>query len=192
MAEGGACDVGNLDVRIEILKPTVALAPSYLEFIEELRANGDRVWDGMVPKEDEGQQEFVNRLHSQEANPGPALVPQSTYWGVLNGETVVGRIVLRHQLTDSLREFGGHVGYEVRPSFRRRGVAKEMLKKLLETPKAKEMARILLTCAPNNEASNRTILANGGVLERTAYVAAWKRDTNYYWIDLRNVWRLFT
>lgn len=186
MAAGVACDVGNLDVHMEILKPSVTLAPSYLEFIEELRANGDRVWEGMVPRDDERHEAFVSRLHGQEKSAGPALVPQSTYWGVLDGETVVGRIVLRHHLTDSLKEFGGHVGYEVRPSFRRRGVAKEMLKMLLETPKARELGRILLTCAPSNEASNRTILANGGVLEKTAYVAAWKRDTNYYWIDLRS------
>jgi predicted acetyltransferase len=87
-------------------------------------------------------------------------------------------------LNSNLEEFGGHIGYEVRPSCRMRGVAKEMLYQLLQTARAKEIGSLLLTCAPDNLASNKTIIANGGVLAKTAYVERWKRDTNYYWIKL--------
>src|SRR5262245_31363391 len=114
---------------VEILRPTLELVSSYLEFIEELRLHGERVWEGMVQRENEGLLEFVNRLNSEDVNPGPSLVPQTTYWGVVAGGKVVGRIALRHHLNDRLREFGGHIGYEVRPSCRRRGIAKEILKK---------------------------------------------------------------
>jgi predicted acetyltransferase len=172
---------------VKILKPIWQLAPAYFEFIEEMRLNGETVWEGMVPRENEGPEEFVARLHWEEIHPGPSLVPQSTYWGVIDDGKVVGRIALRHHLNEKLREFGGHIGYEVRPSLRRCGIAKEMLEKILETPKAKEIGRLLLTCAPNNEASNKTITANGGILEKTAYVATRKRDTNYYWIDLKKM-----
>ena len=98
---------------------------------------------------------------------------------------MVGRIVLRHELTPDLREFGGHIGYEVRPSFRRRGVAGEMLRLVLKTPKAREIGMILLTCAPGNVASIKTITANGGVLEKTAWVERVQRDTCYYWISVK-------
>ncbi len=172
---------------VELLRPNLQLAPSYFEFIEELRVQGERVWENMLPRENEDPEEFVARLNGEEVNPGPAWVTQTTYWGVLDGGKVVGRIILRHHLTDRLREFGGHIGYEVRPSSRRCGIAKDMLKKVLETEKAREIGRLLVTCAPDNEASNKTIKANGGVLERAAYVAAWNRNTNYYWIDLRKV-----
>lgn len=47
-----------------------------------------------------------------------------------------------------------------------------------------EIAKLLLTCAPDNLASNRTILANGGVLERTIFVERVGRETNLYWICL--------
>lgn len=55
---------------------------------------------------------------------------------------------------------------------------------MLQTPEAREIGRLLLTCAPDNEASNRTIRANGGVLERTIYVERIGRETNLYWITL--------
>jgi predicted acetyltransferase len=97
---------------------------------------------------------------------------------------VVGRIALRHDLNANLKEFGGHIGYEVRPSCRKKGFAKEMLKQLLQTPKALEIRSLLLTCAPTNLASNKTILANGGILTKTAFVEKWKRETNYYLITL--------
>jgi predicted acetyltransferase len=173
----------ELTQMVEIVKPIVQLAPSYLEFIEEMRLNGEKIWEGRIPREGESLEKFVARLNREEVSPGPALVPQSSYWGVTEDGQVVGRIAIRHYLNEKLREFGGHIGYEVRPSCRRRGVAKEMLKKVLATPRAQEIGRLLVTCDPSNEASNKTILANGGVLERTAYVAAWDRETNYYWID---------
>lgn len=169
---------------LEILKPTLRLIPSYFEFIEEMRLQGEKIWESMIPKQGQDSEAFINRINWEESNPGINLVPQSTYWGTVDESTVVGRVVLRHQLNARLMEFGGHISYEVRPSARRCGIAKALLKKVLETPKAKEIGRLLLTCAPDNEASNKTIIANGGILEKTAYVAAWKRDTNYYWIDL--------
>jgi predicted acetyltransferase len=87
-------------------------------------------------------------------------------------------------LNKNLEEFGGHIGYEVRPSARRKGIATEMLRLVLQTPKAREIRRVLLTCAPDNEASNRTIRKNGGILNDTRFVEKIRRQTNYYWIEV--------
>ncbi len=169
-------------VRLQI--PCEELLPSYLEFIDEMRALGEKIWDGFIPREGESELEFVLRLVRAATAPEQPKVAETTYWACV-GDRVVGRIALRHQLNDDLKEFGGHVGYEVRPSFRNQGAAKEMLKQLLQTPKAREVGRLLFTCAPDNIASNKTIIANGGILAKTAYVQKWQRDTNYYWIDVR-------
>jgi predicted acetyltransferase len=59
-----------------------------------------------------------------------------------------------------------------------------MLKLILQTAKAKEIGRLLLTCAPDNIASNKTIQKNGGVLAKTAFVERVQRQTNYYWIEI--------
>jgi predicted acetyltransferase len=169
---------------VELQKPSLTSVTSYLEFLDEMKKNGDTVWEGMVPRADEQPARFVERLLASEVTPqAEGLVTETTHWGTI-GNQVVGRIALRHVLNENLKEFGGHIGYEVHPLFRRQGVAKEMLRKLLLTSKAQEIGRILLTCSPDNLGSNKTIQANGGTLTKTAYVEKWKRDTNYYWIDL--------
>jgi predicted acetyltransferase len=163
--------------KIELRSPSLSLVASYLDFVEAMRQQGDKVWDGILPKPDEPPDRFVERLLEAETAPEPGLVPETTYWATL-GEEVVGRIALRHELNAALSEFGGHIGYEVHPAFRRQTIATEMLKRVLATPKAKEIGRLLLTCAPDNVGSNKTIRANGGVLAKTAFVEKWQRSTN--------------
>lgn len=85
---------------------------------------------------------------------------------------------------ESLRKY---IGYEVRPSARRTGIATEMLRLVLQTPKAKQIGRLLLTCALDNLASNVTIRKNGGILTETKFVQRVQRQTNYYWIEIPTV-----
>ncbi len=81
------------------------------------------------------------------------------------GPDVVGRVSLRFELNDHLRREGGHIGFGVRPAFRRRGYAGEMLRQSLVLTRAEGVERALLTCDDDNEASARTIMAAGGVEE---------------------------
>lgn len=173
----------GLPIMVELKRPNVRLVASYLDFVAEMQQLGEEIHEGLILKAGESKEQFVDRILHTETSSGPDLVPVTVYWGAIS-EIVVGRIALRHYLDDKLKEFGGHIGYEVRPSYRRRGVAREMLRLLLETPEAKQIGRLLLTCAPDNEASNKTIQANGGVLAKTAFVEKRQRETNYYWIQL--------
>ena len=119
----------------------------------------------------------------RESTPEPPAVPESVHWGALDGG-VVGFIALRHRLNEHLAQFGGHLAYEVRPSFRRQGVATTMFRLLLVTEPARALGRILVTCAPANAASRRTIEANGGVLAGIVFADEVKRETCHYWIDV--------
>ena len=68
-------------------------------------------------------------------------------------------------LTDFLLQYGGSIGYSVRPSQRRKGYARETLRLTLDKCREAGEARVLITCDKDNIPSARTILANGGVLE---------------------------
>jgi predicted acetyltransferase len=91
----------------------------------------------------------------------------------------VGGIVLRHIADDEV----GQIGYGVRPSARRRGLASWALGEMLtEARAALDVDRVLVPCLADNTASARTIERNGGVLETV-------RDTDHgpvrrYWIAL--------
>lgn len=174
-----------LGAMVRLALPSADLVASYLELLGELAAHDGQA-HATRPEANETAERFVARIRGWESDERghPSGVPQTTYWSTLDGR-VVGHIGLRHRLTDELAEYGGHIGYSVRPSHRGRGIATEMLRQVLETAGARAIGRLLLTCAPDNVASNRTILANGGVLERTVLVDRINRATNLYWVDLR-------
>jgi GNAT superfamily N-acetyltransferase len=81
-------------------------------------------------------------------------VPQTTLWWV-NGEEFLGRISIRQRLTAGLREIGGHIGYDIRPSARGRGHATAMLAAALPVVRSLGVDWALLTCDEDNIASAR-------------------------------------
>lgn len=97
---------------------------------------------------------------------------------------IVGMIDLRHGLNDVLAEYGGHIGYSVRPDERRKGYAAQMLALTLEEARKRGIPRVLVTCDEDNEASRRTILRNGGVFDRNTWLESEKQTVSRYWIDL--------
>lgn len=96
---------------------------------------------------------------------------------------LIGMMDLRHNLNNPvLREWGGHIGYSVRPDERGKGYAKEMLRLDLIQARKLGIDRVMITCDRDNVASEKTILANGGILEKEIMV----EDTpmKKYWIPL--------
>ena len=113
--------------------------------------------------------EYVSFLTSQRHEDAPrpsAYVPSTELW-MTDGAEFVGRISLRHRLTDALLTWGGHIGYAVRPSARRKGYAGQALGLMLRRCAELGIDPVLVTCDVDNEASRRTIERNGGVYEDT-------------------------
>jgi predicted acetyltransferase len=112
-----------------------------------------------------GVEAYLVSVRSHATAAGPTGFPiQDTFWWV-DGEEFIGRIAVRHWLTDGLLDMGGHIGYEVRPSWRRRGHATAMLVSALEYAAGIGLDRVLLTCAVDNLASQKVIERCGGILE---------------------------
>lgn len=103
------------------------------------------------------------------ADPHGTRVASSYYWITANDgsddDEIVGFLSLRHTLNDFLLNEGGHIGYAVKPSARRRGHAAAALAAGLRAAADLGIDPVLVTCDVDNEWSRRTIEANGGVFE---------------------------
>ncbi|MBC7463452.1 MAG: GNAT family N-acetyltransferase [Actinobacteria bacterium] len=78
---------------------------------------------------------------------------------------IVGRSSIRHELNDYLRERGGHIGYGVRPNFRKFGYATEILRQSLIIARGLGIESALVTCDDDNIGSSKVIEKCGGVFE---------------------------
>jgi predicted acetyltransferase len=163
----------------ELVPPTTEVHASFLAAMAEFAAEGrgGPEDDSMIGREvreygavwgsPEGFAAYVGHLvaDADEDHPRPdGWVPCTTRW-LVSGRDYLARIAIRHRLTPYLLEVGGHIGYDTRPSARRRGHATEMLSASLPIARDLGIDAVLVTCDADNSASRRVIEANGGVLE---------------------------
>ena len=168
------------------------LVPPSEELLEEVRAYrleflaADSSMDGAGPlRRYEDPRDWLEAVRRYE---DPATVPEgkvpATELLCLRDGRLLGMLQIRHCLNDYLQRYAGHIGYSVRPSARRQGVAKWMLAALLPHCRALGLDRVMIACEPWNEGSRRTILANGGVYEKTVHEPERNIDLEQYWIRL--------
>ena len=123
------------------------------------------------------------RAYSAPETTPAGKVPATQYLSLDENEHLVGMVNLRHCLNDYLLEFGGHIGYSVRPADRKNGYAIQMLKLALDEAKALGIDRVRIACDRYNIASAKTIQANGGVLDGERYDPQDSTLTQRYWIE---------
>jgi len=163
----------------ELIRPDTRVHRSLLVAMAELEAEGRGGEDDhtMVGAEIRGHREtwdtpegfarYVEELRAEalEETPRPArFVPSTTLWWV-DGDEYLGRVAIRHRLTEVLLNLGGHIGYDVRPTARRRGHATAMLRASLAVARDLGIDKALVTCDVDNVGSRKVIENNGGVME---------------------------
>jgi predicted acetyltransferase len=174
---------------MQLVSPAARYKESFLQAIEEyqkIKAT-DRLYVYALNLEDL-KKNFRSHLHQllDEAigqNLPKRYVPQTTFW-LVDKDEFIGTATIRHRLTDKLLREGGHIGYDIRPSKRKKGYGKKLL--ALALPKAKELGidRALITCDENNIGSKKIIEANGGVFENKVEMGKDKPLKLRYWITL--------
>jgi len=177
----------------KLTKPVVKYKSSFLgagkEYRKEYRETGnqrlERYADLDLDKlKDENEfEKFTEKLNSQAKGVGlpEGYVPSSIFW-LMEGEEFIGQVDIRHRLTPLLKETGGHIGYDIRPSKRKQGYGKLILKLALEKAKELGIKNALVTCDATNIGSKRVIEANGGKFESQVKGTAGKPDKLRYWI----------
>lgn len=110
--------------------------------------------------------------------------PSHTLFLVNNGD-IKGVIRIRMNLaSEFLKNFIGHIGYDIRPSDRGTGYGFKILQLGLRKAKALGLEEILVLCSEENIASRKIIEQNGGKFESTI-IDPDGEVLRRYWITLQ-------
>ena len=176
-------------VKIVLIKPNKEYEQQAKEFIREFidkksQINGTGSLEKYIDKYDEWLR--IIEIFEREINLKEGYVPASTYFAIREEDNIiVGMTNIRHRLTDELLMHGGHIGYCVRPTERKKGYATDILCLAIEKCNKLGIEKVLVTCDKNNIGSAKAIQNNFAVLENEIM----DDDILYqrYWIDVKYV-----
>ena len=167
---------------MKLRRPTLEDKDAILEMIAEFNAAKSYMHGGVGStwKRAKNYEDWLKIVEQQEdaENLPEGWVPAIQFISVDEENRPLGFLALRLLLNEKLFIEGGHIGYSIRPSQRRKGLAKLQLELGLAEARKKGLERVLITCDEDNEASRRTILSAGGIYENTI------DRSRRYWIDI--------
>lgn len=155
------------------LKPRMEDADLFVDYKKEFLISGDSIDGSSGLANYSNICDWIRHLEAcaDQETLEPSMVQSSTYAVFRKDDMkLIGMIDIRHELNDHLLQSGGHIGYSVRKSERCKGYAKLMLAIALEKCRQLKISDVLLTCSADNIASEKTIVANGGILENQIVV----------------------
>ncbi len=163
-----------------LIKPNEEMAAEFLAMAEEYKAAGSDRYKSALESFPQYLEQVSNYAQGIKLNTD--RVPESEFW-LVEGGKVVARSKLRHRLNRALEHEGGHIGYDVRPSERRKGYGTLILELTLEKAKDLGLDKVLLTCDTDNVASAKIIEKNGGKLAGQAISNKNGKQISRYWIE---------
>ena len=168
-----------------LVEPAAQLKESYVALVDEFVAAGEDLVPFCLGFPHDDFEALIARLsdHSRGLGVPEGFVANSTFWLVDDHLGVVGVSNVRHRLTAALAREGGHIGFGVRPSCRRRGFGSLILKLSLARARDLGISRALLTCDRDNTGSVRVIIGNGGVLDSEEFLTERHACVQRYWIE---------
>lgn len=156
----------------------------YVEYGSNINGTGglDKIFEGYTFEQAlERTLNMENEEYALEVN----RCPGKTFLLIREKDNhIVGSINIRWNLNESMQQFGGNIGYGIRPTERRKGYNKiNLYLGLLESQKL-GLNKVMLDCDVNNIGSDKTLKALGGILERTEIDPSDGILTNVYWFNV--------
>ena len=171
----------------DMVKPSMEYKEAYLSFYADWIDSGEGMVPWVIEKDPADFQAMIKFLYAEDCEEkinDSSWVPHSTYWLLDGQNNVVGAVNIRHRLNENLFYRGGHIGYGIRPSARRKGYATLLLAGALEKTRELGLSRVLVVCDNGNLGSERTIIRNGGVFE-SEFIEDDGKIMKRFWIELQ-------
>lgn len=172
---------------LKLVEPTIEMENEYKNYIDEWERSGEKIVPYGARRSITPYGELLNFWRDMTTNKAyeRGFVPSTLYFLVGEDERIYGALNFRHKLNEFLLNYGGHIGYGIRPSERQKGYATKILSLSLSLPiiKKLDIKKVLITCDKTNIASAKTIINNGGVLENEVMEDG--QITQRYWIDIK-------
>ena len=166
-------------------RPTLERKDDAIDYINEhLKYNSNINGVGSLDKYLDNYEGWLVKLEEDKnRQPTEERVPGETFFLVRESDNkIVGMVNIRWTLNKRLRESGGHIGYGIRPTERRKGYNKINLYLALEYCQNHGIDRVMLTCDKENVASSKTMLALGAKFEKEQIYDGDLEEN--YWIDI--------
>lgn len=149
---------------IRLIEPCSCYLESYIEAYDEYEKNDINTYWFSDARSTDIFEKFEN--YKLEKHLKPNRVGADYYWFVDEDKNYfIGEIVIRHQLTDDLKRYGGHIGYGIRYNEWNKGYGTKMLQLSLEKVETFNFGEILITCDDDNIASYKVMEKNGFILK---------------------------
>lgn len=144
--------------------PSLSRKEEAIEYIKEHHEYNSRInGSGGLDKYIDDYEGWLQKLEDYK-QPTEDRVPALTYFLVRESDNkIIGMVNIRLYLNESLRREGGHIGYGIRPSERRKGYNKINLYRALEVCEEHGIEEVILDCNKDNLGSSRTMIALGGI-----------------------------
>lgn len=168
--------------------PSFKRKEAAIEFINEFYKYGSKIngtggfnrfvdnYEGWLTKLENDYHQIVDEEH----------VPARTYFLVRkNDDRIVGMINIRLALNDKLRNYGGNIGYCIRPTERNKGYNKINLYLGLKICDQYDIDKVLLEADVKNLASWKTMEALGGIRIKECFEEISHSLTAFYEIDVK-------
>lgn len=149
---------------LQIQKPTEENIKKAVSGLTEIKNNPtpfdirqSNIIISYMDKDFDGFFEFLKQRESP--NQPEGWVPDTTFF-LFDGDQFVGLYAVRLALNEKLKKEGGHIAYQIVPSFRGKGYCKKGLKLVLEwLHENLGLEEALLTCRTENPASHHVMLS---------------------------------
>ena len=169
---------------MNLIKPSIEYLTSYIEFAKQLEKEGNKERFSLdeAKKDPNAYIENMKILETENCKTIMSyLVPTTILWLIEDNNEVIGRLSIRHNLrNDFLKKFGGHIGYAVKPEYRKQGIGTYLLTEGLKFVEKIAIPEVLITCDEVNIPSRKIIEQGGGKYINKIYNEGSKVDKLRY------------